>query len=188
MWVNPEAKSVSDIFRFCQDSTGAQRRNLGFLSNSKAPRVVPPPGEDFWRKILRRVDSGELAEALNRWRLTQGEGVPELLSIDGKVIGNNLATLVSLVDAADGSPLTQAAAPGNGQEQKLTDILLESLPDEALEAKTLSGDALYCQKDLTRTIVQEKGGHVLLQLKGNQKHTRDIVTGLMEKASPPFCP
>lgn len=182
------AKSVSDIFRFCQDLTSAQRRNLGFLSNSKAPRVVPPPGEDFWRKILRRVDSGELAEALNRWRLNQGEGVPELLSIDGKVIGNNLATLVSLVDAADGSPLTQAAAPGNGQEQKLTDILLESLPDEALEAKTLSGDALYCQKDLTRAIVQEKGGHVLLQLKGNQKHTRDIVTGLMEKASPPFCP
>jgi hypothetical protein len=182
------AKSVSDIFRFCQDLTSPQRRNLGFRPNRKAPRVVPPPGEDFWRKILRRVDPGEIAQALDRWRLSQKEELPGLLSIDGKVIGNNLATLVSLVDAADGSPLSQAAAPGNGQEQRLGNSLIEALPEEALEGKTVSGDALYCQKDLTRTIVQEKGGHVLLQLKGNQKHARDIVTDLMEKNAPPFCP
>lgn len=182
------AKSVSDIFRFCQDLTSAQRRNLGFRPNRQAPRVVPPPGEDFWRKILRRVDPEEIARALDHWRGSQKEEVPGLLSIDGKVIGNNLATLVSLVDAADGSPLSQAAAPGNGREQKLAENLIEALPDEALEGKTVGGDALHCQKGLTRTIVQEKGGHVLFQLKGNQKHTRDIVTNLMEKAAPPFCP
>ena len=66
-------------------------------------------------KLNKELNSA--VQALNRWRLSQGEGVPELLSIDGKVIANNLATLVSLVDAADGSPLTQAAAPGNGQER-----------------------------------------------------------------------
>jgi hypothetical protein len=42
--------------------------------------------------------------------------MPYLLSIDGKVIASNLATIVSLVDASDGSPVAQAAASGNGQE------------------------------------------------------------------------
>jgi hypothetical protein len=155
-WPWPAEPRASATFSVCQDLTSAQRRNLGFRPNRKAPRVVPPPGEVFWRKILRRVDPSEIAQALDRWRLSQKEEVPGLLSIDGKVIGNNLATLVSLVDATDGSPLNQAAAPGNGQEQKLADSLIAALPDEALEGKTVSGDALYCQKDLTPTIVQEK--------------------------------
>ena len=63
------------------------------------------------------------------------DAFPDLLSIDGKVIASNLATIVSLVDATDGSPVAQAAASGNGQEQKLTTQLIEALPAAALEGK-----------------------------------------------------
>jgi hypothetical protein len=37
-----------------------------------------------------------------------------LLSIDGKVVANNVANIVSLVDATDGIPVAQAAASGSG--------------------------------------------------------------------------
>lgn len=140
--------TVSGIFRFCQDLTSTQRRCLGFRSKPQAPRVVPPPGEGCWRKVLGAVDPDELAKALNAWMQAQRKNgeLPALLSIDGKVIGNNLATLVSLVDARDGAPIAQAAASGNGQEQKLTKELIQALPDGSLEGKTVKGDALYSNK------------------------------------------
>lgn len=140
--------TVSGIFRFCQDLTSTQRRCLGFRSKPQAPRVVPPPSEGCWRKVLGAVDPDELAKALNAWMQAQRKNgeLPALLSIDGKVIGNNLATLVSLVDARDGAPIAQAAASGNGQEQKLTKELIQALPDGSLEGKTVKGDALYSNK------------------------------------------
>jgi hypothetical protein len=98
----------------------------------------------------------------------------------------NLATIVSLVDATDGSPVAQAAASGNGQEQKLTTQLIEALPEAALEGKTLSGDALYSNKNLVREIVQERGGEVLVQLKANQKTTLEEATRRLNQSAPPF--
>lgn len=183
------AKTVSDIFRFCQDLSSSQRRSLGFRSKPAAPRVVPPPGEGCWRKVLSAVDPEELAKTLNGWLQMQSKQgtLPELLSIDGKVIGNNLATLVSLVDARDGSPVAQEAAPGNGQEHKLTNQLIEALPEGALEGKTVKGDALYSNKNLVREIVQERGGDVLVQLKANQKTTLEEVTRRLSHTAPPFC-
>jgi hypothetical protein len=79
---------------------------LGFRSNPKARKVVPPPGEGCWRKVLGDVDPEELAKALNAWMQSQSkkDALPDLLSIDGKVIASNLATIVSLIDATDGSP------------------------------------------------------------------------------------
>jgi len=107
--------TVTGIFRFCQDLSSRQRANLGFRSNPKARKVVPPPGEGCWRKALGDVDPEELAKALNAWMQSQSKNgeLPELLSIDGKVIAGNLATIVSLVDAADGSPV----CPGRRQRQ-----------------------------------------------------------------------
>jgi len=181
--------TVTGIFRFCQDLSSAQRANLGFRSNPEARKVVPPPGEGCWRKVLGAVDPKELAKPLNAWLQSQSEKgeLPDLLSIDGKVIAGNLATIVSLVDAVDGSPVAQAAASGNGQEHKLTWQLIEALPEDALEGKTLSGDALYSMKNLAREVVQERGGEVLVQLKANQKTTLEQATRRLSQLAPPFC-
>ena len=179
---------MTGIFRFCQDLSSPQRAMLGFRSNPRARKVVPPPGEGCWRKVLGDVDPKELAKALNAWMQSQSkkDALPDLLSIDGKVIASNLATIVSLVDATDGSPVAQAAASGNGQEQKLTTQLIEVLPEAALEGKTLSGDALYSNKNLVREIVQERGGEVLVQLKANQKTTLEEATRRLNQSAPPF--
>ena len=181
------ARTVSDIFRFCQDLRPGQRRNLGFRSSSAAPKVVPPPGEGCWRDVLRRIDPTALAQQLNHWQQSQRDALPELLSIDGKVIGNNLATIVSLVDATDGTPVAQAAAPGNGREQALMQEVVEGFAEGALEGVHIAGDALYSHKALVRTVVQEHGGHVLVQLKANQKTTLDQAQRRLSQNSPPFC-
>lgn len=180
------ARSVSDIFRFCQDLSSSQRQHLGFRQNPLARKVVPPPGQSCLRKVLARVDPDELARALNTWLQSHYGELPPLLSIDGKVIGNNLATLVSLVDATDGSPVAQHAAAGNGKEQALSRQLIEEMPEGALEGKTLSGDALYANKDLVREVVQQQAGHVLVQLKANQKTTLQQVQNRLEQEPPPF--
>ena len=49
----------------------AQRAGAGFRSNPKARKVVPPPGEGCWRKVLGDVDPKELAKALNAWMQSQ---------------------------------------------------------------------------------------------------------------------
>ena len=99
------------------------------------------------------------------------------------MIASNLATIVSLVDATDGSPLAQAAASGNGQEQKLTTQLIEALPEAASKAK-LSAAMLYSNKNLVREIVQERGGEVLVQLKANQKTTLEEATRRLNQSAP----
>ena len=59
-------------------------------------------------------------------------------------------------------------------------------PEAALEGKTLSGDALYSNKNLVREIVQERGGEVLVQLKANQKTTLEEATRRLNQSAPPF--
>ena len=89
--------TVTGIFRFCQDLSSPQRAMLGFRSNPKARKVVPTPGEGCWRKVLEDVNPEELAKALNAWMQSQSkkDALPDLLSIDCKVIASNLVTIVS---------------------------------------------------------------------------------------------
>ena len=180
------ARTVSDIFRFCQDLNASQRQKLGFRSNPQAPRVVPPPGEGCWRKVLKDVNPDDLARALNRWHQSQRGAVPRLLAIDGKVIGHNLATLVSLVDARDGTPVAQFAASGNGQEHALMKKLIDDIEPGMLEDKWVSGDALYGHKQLVRTVVHDHGGHVLMQLKANQLKALEAARRRFGQDAPPF--
>jgi hypothetical protein len=55
------------VFNFLGKHFSAQRANLGFRSNPEARKVVPPPGEGCWRKVLGAVDPKELAKPLNAW-------------------------------------------------------------------------------------------------------------------------
>ncbi|MCC5842413.1 MAG: transposase [Opitutales bacterium] len=112
--------------------------------------------------------------------------MPRLLAIDGKVIGKNLATLVSLVDARDGTPVAQFAASGNGQEQALMKKLIDEIEPGKLEDKWIRGDALYSHKELVRTVVQDHGGHVLMQLKANQLKALEQAQRRFEQDAPPF--
>ena len=179
------AQNIMDIFRFIQDLKPAQRRALGLRSNREAPQVVPPPSYQCIYKVLRALDPEALAQALSRWQAAYKGQLPALLSIDGKVIGHNLATLVSLVEAEDGSPVHQEAAQGNGQEQALAKKTFEHIEQGQLEGKTVAGDALYTHRELARKLVQDHGAHYLTQVKDNQPTVSAQAERLL-RGAPPF--
>ena len=68
----------------------------------------------------------------------------------------------------------------------ITKQLIEGLPEDALDGKIVSGDALYSNKNLVREIVQERGGDVLVQLKANQKKTLEEATRRLNNSDPLF--
>ena len=65
--------TVTGTFRFCQELSWPQRAKLGFRSTPKARKIVPPPSEGCWRKLLGDVDPVELAKALNAWMQSQAK-------------------------------------------------------------------------------------------------------------------
>ena len=181
------ARSVSDLFRFCQELTTAQRRALGFRRTPGRPRVVPPPGEGCWRKVLSTLAPDALTAAFVSWQLTQTQ-LPALLAIDGKTLNRGLATLVTLCDADTGEPLVQLAQSGPGHEKLLTHQLLDALPPGTLDGKLVAGDALYADPSLVRQLVQEQGAVALVQLKANQPTAAARAEALLEQHAPLFCP
>ena len=179
------ARTVSDLFRFVQELTPAQRRALGFRGARDNPRRVPPPGEGCWRKVLKALPPGELTRALVAWQLAQ-TSLPALLAIDGKTLHRGLATLVTLCSAETGEPLVQVAQGGPGHEKTLAHALVAALPPGTLDGAIGGGDALYADPALVRTLVQEQGAITLVQLKNNQPKAAARADTLLAQAAPPF--
>jgi len=181
------ARTVSDLFRFVQELSAAQRRALGFRCAPDTWKRVPPPGEGCWRKVLSRLEPGELARAVVAWQLAQ-KTLPPLLAIDGKTLHRGLATLVTLCDAQTGEPLVQLAKCGPGHEKNLAHELVDALPPGTLDGAIVGGDALYADPSLVRPLVQDQGAITLVQLKDNQKLAAARAETLLTENAPFFCP
>jgi hypothetical protein len=181
------ARTVSDLFRFVQELTPAQRRALRFRSAPDNPNRVPPPGEGCWRKVLKALDPDELTRAVVAWQLAQTT-LPPVLALDGKTLHRGLATLVTLCDAQTGEPIVQMAQCGPGHEKNLARSLVEALPRGTLDGAIVGGDALYADASLVRPLVQAQGAITLMQLKDNQPKTLARAEALLAREAPPFCP
>jgi hypothetical protein len=181
------ARTVSDLFRFVQELTSAQRRALRFRSAPDHPGRVPPPGEGCWRKVLKALDPDELTRAVVTWQLAQTT-LPPVLALDGKTLHRGLATLVTLCDAQTGEPLVQVAQCGPGHEKNLARALVGALPRGTLDGAIVGGDALYADASLVRPLVQEQGAITLMQLKDNQPKTLARAEALLARHAPPFSP
>jgi hypothetical protein len=181
------ARTVSDLFRFVQDLTPAQRRALRFRCSPRNRDLVPPPGEGCWRKVLKALEPNQLTRAVVQWQLDQRR-LPPLLAIDGKTLHRGLATLVTLCNAETGEPLVQLAQCGPGHEKNLAHALLEALPAGALDGALVSGDALYGDAALVRPLVQDQGAIALVQLKDNQPKAAAQAHALLAQHAPLFSP
>lgn len=181
------ARTVSDLFRFVQELTPAQRRSLRFRSAPDNPNRVPPPGEGCWRKVLQALDPHELTRAVVIWQLAQTT-LPPVLALDGKTLHRGLATLVTLCDASTGEPIVQVAQCGPGHEKNLARALIGALPCGTLDGAIVGGDALYADASLVRPLVQDQGAITLMQLKDNQPKTLARAEALLVRDAPLFCP
>lgn len=179
-------REIAEIARFATSLTQPQRRQLGLPRKKGTRAFYSVPGYGVFYEVLTRMDPEPFAALLSRWLQERAGTLPQALALDGKMIRNHIG-LLTLAQHDDGAPQAIAVydqKEGTGRcEQTAAVQLLESLP--ALDNKIITADALHCQKEHARAIV-EKGGDYLLQIKGNQPTLLKQAEGLNAIQSTPF--
>lgn len=162
------ARQISEIARFATRLKQPQRKEMGLPRKRGTKAFYQVPTYSVFYSILTRMDPASFAQTLSKWLAQHQDTLPGALALDGKMIRDIIGT-VSLVEVEDGSPVSMAIMDqkegGENCEQRVAAHLLNQIP--SLEGKTVTADALHCQKNLARTIC-EKGGDYLLQIKDNQ--------------------
>lgn len=179
-------REIAEIARFATSLTQPQRRQLGLPRKKGTRGFYSVPGYGVFYEVLTRMNSEVFAALLSDWLQSRAGTLPQALALDGKMIRNHIG-LLTLAQHDDGAP--QAVAIYDQKEgterceQTAAAQLLEQLP--ALDNKIITADALHCQKEHARIIV-EKGGDFLLQIKGNQPTLLKQAAGLDALPSTPF--
>lgn len=133
------------------------------------------PSADTFRRVLNRLDPEAFEKSFMNWMnsvVEQSQG--RLLAIDGKSIRRSfeqgwdksgMAHLVSAFASHNGQVLSQLKTEGKGGE---LDAMRQLLGLIDLQGATVTIDAIGCQKDIAKQIV-EAGGDYVLAVKENQK-------------------
>jgi hypothetical protein len=167
------AKSYAAIAQWAEDQDIALMHQLGFTRQ--------PPKLGGIRKVLMALNLKAFEEALTRWaetllsRPTPTElSPPEAFALDGKSARGSFdglekaVHLLSFLAHESGLTLAQTAVPNGGEnktnEHKTALRLLEGM---VLEGRLVTGDAMFCQRDLSQQIINDKG-HYLWFVKENQ--------------------
>jgi DDE_Tnp_1-associated/Transposase DDE domain len=141
----------------------------------------PPTGGAF-RYLLSKLDPESLEQTLRQWMADQsGDDDAELhaTAIDGKTLCSTLAEhqrsiqLLSLFDQRTGCVLSQMQVPTSTNEAKAA---LEILKTLVLTGRVVTADAMFCQPEICRAIV-DSGGDYLIVVKDNQKELKEAIAG-----------
>ena len=161
-------RDISEIARFAQTLSQAQRRHLCLPKKKGAKAFWQVPTYSVFYQVLTRMDSEAFAKLLDEWLLQQAGRLPQALALDGKMIRERIGIL-TLAQHEDGAPCSVAVYDQKKDtprcELTAATALLKNQP--ALDGKTITADPLHCQKPNAALIV-EKGGEYLFQIKGNQ--------------------
>ena len=161
-------RDIAEIARFAQSLSQAQRRQLCLPRKTGTKAFWQVPTYSVFYQVVTRMDPEAFTALLAGWLRQQAGDLPQALALDGKMIRDRIGIL-SLAQHDDGAPQALAVYDQKENtprcEQTAAQALLRSQP--ALDGKTITADALHCQKQNAATIVQ-KGGEYLLQIKANQ--------------------
>ena len=188
------ARGYAAIGQWAHDHDIELMHRLGFTRR--------PPKSGGIRKVLMAVGPAALEAALTRWaeallgRIPAAdEGPPDAFALDGKSARGSFdglskaVHLLSLVAHRSGLTVAQAEVPAGGtdktNEHKAALRLLSGL---VLEGRLITGDAIFCQRDLSRQVL-DGGGHYLWVVKDNQPTLlADIRAALDPAAAGAFSP
>jgi hypothetical protein len=140
-----------------------------------------PPCANCFRDLLLVLPPEALEAVLRQWM----EGMlPEPLpneirgtAIDGKTLCNTLSAhernvhLLSLLDHALGGVLSQQAVAPSTNEAKTALDLLKTV---VLKDRLVTGDAMFCQREICQQIV-DSGGDFLFLVKDNQPELKAAI-------------
>ena len=141
-----------------------------------------PPCANSFRALLRQIDPDALEAAVRKWTGQREEvGCEEeslrAVSIDGKTLCGTLQAhqrtvqLLAAFDQRSGCVLSQCAVSPETNEAKAALRLLKTL---VLKGRVVVGDAMFCQREVCRQIL-DSGGDYFVVVKDNQPRLkRDI--------------
>jgi len=169
------AKSYQAIAQFGRDKGFALAHALGFTRGKT-------PNKSTYSVLFRVLDVQAFEAALSRWITTRvPEDQEKLISLDGKTARGSRdgdvpgQHLVAAYCAAAQAVLAQIRVDAKTNEHKAALKLLGILP---VKGNIITGDAMFCQRDLCAAII-EAGGDYVFTAKDNQPSlVIDIAAGL----------
>jgi hypothetical protein len=173
----------------CAVLTGARGyRAIAHWAGSQSPTVWQwlgfhrkPPCANTFRNVLLALNPEVLEAVLRQWmaaivQLPSSDAV-QSVAIDGKTLCNTLTAhqrnvhLLSLLDQATGGVLSQQQVPPTTNEAKTAANILKTI---VLKGRLVTGDAMFCQRELCEEIV-DSGGNYLFVVKDNQPELKAAV-------------
>ena len=150
-----------------------------------------PPCANCFRNLLLALDPEVLEAVLCAWmQAVLGKPLPNTLpgvSLDGKTLCNTLSAhernvhLLSFFDQTIGGVLGQQAVDPTTNEAKAA---LDFLKAVVLEGRLITGDAIFCQRDLSQEIIAAKADYLLV-VKDNQP---ELKAAIEAEFTPGFSP
>lgn len=165
------ARSLYAIAQFGRDRGKAFAAALGFT------RDVPPCCSTL-HYLFAALDREAFERAIRRWTAGRAAAGWESMSLDGKTLrgtqGHAVPGVHLLAAYAHEAKvvLDQIPVDAKTNEHKTALQMLDLIP---LEGKVLMGDAMFCQRDLSRKI-RKKQGHWLWPVKANQPDLLETLT------------
>jgi DDE_Tnp_1-associated/Transposase DDE domain len=188
------AKGYAAIAQWAQDQEIELMHRLGFTRK--------PPKMGGIRKVLIALNMKAFEDALTRWaesllgRPVSSELLPPVaFALDGKTARGSFdglekpVHLLSLLAHESRLTLAQTQVP-NGGENKTNEhkTALQLLRGIVLEGRLITGDAMFCQRDLSQQII-DAHGHYLWFVKDNQPTlVNDIKVAFAASAEAAFSP
>ena len=150
------------------------------------------PSHDTFSRVFRLLDPEQFRAGFQRFMARFGETCGEVIAIDGKVLRRSFDTASAL------SPLHMVSAWGCDQRLVLGQIATDAKSNEitavpkllamlSLKGAIVTADALNCQRDIARLIV-DRGGDYALALKGNQGTLHADASAFMDDPQRPATP
>lgn len=147
----------------------------------------------MYRKLLRRLPAEALETIIARWMKglvadPLPSGPLQGVALDGKTLCGTLDKharsihLLSLFDQQTGGVLRQLVMPSDTNEHKAALTLLQQI---ALRGRVITGDAMFCQRDLCQQIVDD-GGDYLIAVKDNQPELKAAIEAEFEPGFSPL--
>jgi DDE_Tnp_1-associated/Transposase DDE domain len=179
------AKSYEAIAQFGRDKGILLAHALGFTRGKT-------PNKSTFSVIFRRLNIQAFENALGRWMISRlPAGQETLIRLDGKTARGSRdgevpgQHLVAAYVAEAQAVLAQLRVDAKTNEHKAALELLGVLP---VKGNIISGDALFCQRDVCAKII-EQGGDYVFTVKDNQPSLAiDIQAGLAYQEQAPRLP
>jgi hypothetical protein len=177
------ARSLNAIAQFGRDHGEGFAMALGF-EKGKTPCVAT------LHLLFKALDASKFEKVLGKWLGARRSAADwKAMAIDGKKLRGTQGYevpgvhLLSAYAHEAAAVLNQARVKGTTNEHKTALKLLDILP---LEGKVVTGDAAFCQRDLSKKVLQ-KGGDYLWAVKANQEELMtDIAAALEDGAFSPL--